>query len=286
MRWSIYYLIRFLFLLILSFNWSASSVFANEQNKVWSKFTKPQDRPPQIIGTYNSGCLIGAKGLALTGLGYQIMRPSRNRYYGHPSLINFINELGSFAALQNGRLLVGDLSQPWGGPMISGHASHQIGLDADIWFQHVALEDHLSVRETEERPLISVVNISGGNLRPGHWSPFYSSILRSAAESPEVERIFVNPIIKQALCQDPANYSWLQKIRPWWGHADHFHVRLSCPSTDTQCKPQKAIPPGSGCDQWLDQWVEDQKLPRIKKKVPPKPLVLPSACYSLLNNPH
>jgi hypothetical protein len=30
-------------------------------------------------------------------------------------------------------LYIGDISQPRGGPMTSGHASHQIGLDADIW---------------------------------------------------------------------------------------------------------------------------------------------------------
>jgi penicillin-insensitive murein endopeptidase len=73
-------------------------------------------------------------------------------------------------------------------------------------------------------------------------------------------------------------------VRPWWGHADHIHVRLACPSNSIQCKSQKPPPPGSGCDRWLDQWVEDQKLPPSpKKKKPRKPLVLPDACYSLLN---
>jgi penicillin-insensitive murein endopeptidase len=45
--------------------------------------------------------------------------------------VEFIEELSKRAA-QNGwpGLLIGDMSQPRGGPMLNGHASHQVGLDA------------------------------------------------------------------------------------------------------------------------------------------------------------
>ena len=65
---------------------------------------------------------------------WQVMRLSRNRNWGHPKLVAFLERLAEKAKKVgwNG-LLVGDMSQPRGGPMLTGHASHQVGLDADIW---------------------------------------------------------------------------------------------------------------------------------------------------------
>src|SRR6516165_2279694 len=50
-------------------------------------------------------------------------------------LIYFLEGLGTKVANAGTwrGLLVGDISQPRGGPMITGHDSHQVGLDADIW---------------------------------------------------------------------------------------------------------------------------------------------------------
>ncbi|MDX1607259.1 MAG: penicillin-insensitive murein endopeptidase, partial [Candidatus Competibacterales bacterium] len=95
---------------------------------------EPAPGPAQVHGFYSAGCVQGARPLALRGDHHQVMRPSRNRYYGHPALIDFIERLGRTAADHGVRLLVGDLAQPRGGPMDSGHRSHQSGLDADIWF--------------------------------------------------------------------------------------------------------------------------------------------------------
>jgi penicillin-insensitive murein DD-endopeptidase len=87
------------------------------------------------IGTYNNGCLAGAVDLPITGPGWQVMRVSRNRYWGVPSLIAFIKRLAESAEeIGWSGILVGDMSQPRGGPMFTGHTSHQIGLDVDIWF--------------------------------------------------------------------------------------------------------------------------------------------------------
>ena len=88
------------------------------------------------LGGYAAGCLAGAERLAESGPGWQAMRLSRNRNWGHPQMIAFIEKL-SRAAQAAGwpGLYVGDISHPRGGPMVSSHRSHQIGLDADIWLR-------------------------------------------------------------------------------------------------------------------------------------------------------
>ena len=103
--------------------------------ELFARKSKPLRGPPRSIGYYSAGCLAGAVALPMTGPDWQVMRPSRNRNWGHPHLIRYIERLGENAKKVgwNG-VLVGDMSQPRGGPMLSEHTSHQIGLDADIWF--------------------------------------------------------------------------------------------------------------------------------------------------------
>jgi penicillin-insensitive murein DD-endopeptidase len=95
---------------------------------------RPADLGPQPIGFYSRGCLAGGVAMPVNGPNWQIMRPSRNRNWGHPDLIDFLKWLAGEAAAKDGwpGLLVGDLSQPRGGPMLTGPASHQIGLDAAV----------------------------------------------------------------------------------------------------------------------------------------------------------
>ena len=102
----------------------------------WSKVSLPTySVSAQSIGAYNAGCISGAVSVPINGTGYQVMRLSRNRVYGHPDLKHFIESLGQTATKQQlGSLLIGDLGQPRGGPTLSGHRSHQTGLDVDIWF--------------------------------------------------------------------------------------------------------------------------------------------------------
>ena len=271
---------------LLALIWASSASASDEQLKaIWSGVSKPSDQAAQALGFYSRGCLAGAEALPLQGDGFQVMRPQRNRYYGHPKLIALLKRLGRYAQQRHARVLIGDLSQPRGGPMSYGHASHQIGLDADVWFQHIPHRQALPRREAEQRPMISVVDRATGQLRFDRWSPLYRDVLRFVVQQPEVERIFVNPVIKQALCRDPANHVWLRKIRAWWGHDAHFHVRLTCPSGSVLCKPQKPPPLGSGCDHYLDRWVEEQKSPRPRLYKPRKPLVLPQSCDAVLAVP-
>src|SRR5262249_19053469 len=135
-------------------------------------------------------------------------------------------------------LLVGDLSQPRGGPMLTGHASHQVGLDADIWFTPMP-ERRLTEEEREELSATSLLGSDKIAVDPNVWTDAHVRLLRRAASYPSVERIFVHPAIKKAVCEastkDPRR-AWLRKVRAYWGHDDHFHVRIACPNGSTNCK--------------------------------------------------
>jgi len=101
-------------------------------------------------GRYSAGCLAGAAQLPESGPDWQAMRLSRNRYWGHPDMIAFIKRLAQQGrSVGWGGLYVGDISQPRGGPMLSGHRSHQVGLDVDIWLRP-GRRLNLSTAEREE----------------------------------------------------------------------------------------------------------------------------------------
>ena len=113
-------------------------VLSSKQAKqLFGAKTGPTAQAPAAFGSYAKGCMAGAEELPESGPTWQAMRLSRNRNWGHPELIDFIKGLSQKAAAQPGwsGLYVGDLSQPRGGPMLTGHRSHQIGLDADIWMR-------------------------------------------------------------------------------------------------------------------------------------------------------
>ena len=105
------------------------------QGADWGGFAMPSPAPSHAVGTYSNGCLLGGAPLPPEGAGYQVVRLTRERYYGHPALIDYLVDLGTRAeAAGLGPILVADLSAPRGGPL-SGHASHEIGLDADVWLR-------------------------------------------------------------------------------------------------------------------------------------------------------
>lgn len=255
----------------------------------WAAVPGPSSSPNggQSIGTYTSGCIAGASALPLQGTGYQVMRLSRKRYFGHASLVDFIQQLGQTASNQHlGTLLVGDLGQPRGGPAPSGHRSHQTGLDVDIWFllSKQAETRPLSEYERETWSANSVVHSSGDSVDYRQWSQANAKILEAAARQPEVDRIFVHPSIKQELCarKTASSGEWLRKIRPWWKHDDHFHVRLKCPTDNPHCQSQEPLPAGDGCDASLAWWFSDEAKSPAKSKPQPAP-PLPALCERLLS---
>lgn len=221
---------------------------------------------PAPFGSYAKGCVAGAKQLAETGPTWQAMRLSRNRNWGHPELIDMVQKLSIKAATQPGwnGIYVGDMSQPRGGPMLTGHASHQIGLDADIWMLP-ARDLGLSVAERENISSISTRRASGAFTNE-NWTRAHHEIIKAAAQDARTARIFVFPGAKVQMCKDETgDRAWLSKVRPWFGHHFHFHVRLACPRGTQGCVDQAPPPPGDGCAD-AQAWVNN-----ILNPAPPQP---------------
>ena len=236
----------------------------------------PAPLEARAIGFYSRGCLAGAKAVPIDGPAWQVMRLSRNRNWGHPNLTAWVERFAHDAQSLEGwsGLLVGDMSQPRGGPMITGHASHQIGLDADIWLTPMP-DRRLTRSEREE--LAATTMLPGGNEKsvtvdPAVWTERHAKLIRRAANYAEVERILVHPAIKKALCEAAPSLgddrAWLWKVRPYWGHHYHFHTRMSCPPDSTECKAQVATLNDDGCGKELTDW-----LALISRPAPPPPPV-------------
>ena len=266
-------------------NPDAPSTAAKE---LFARKSTPFPGLPRSIGGYFDGCLAGAAPLPITGSAWQVMRLSRNRNWGNPQLVRFIERFAENANKVgwNG-LLVGDMSQPRGGPMLSDHKSHQIGLDVDIWF--TPMPDHVLSRE--ERELGSATDVVAPDqldVDPEVWAHRHVELIRTAAQDPAVIRILVNAAIKKALCREAgADHTWLFKVRPWYGHAEHFHVQIACPADSPECKPQPAPRPRDGCGHELDFWFKESSLhPPPSKPKPPLTLAgLPPACKQIVKAP-
>ena len=280
----------------------ASAAAETLANTLFGAAKAPSQQAAMPVGSYARGCGAGMVELAQTGPSWQAMRLSRQRNFGQPVLIRYLQDL-SLAARQVGwaGLYIGDMSQPRGGPMTSGHASHQIGLDADIWMLPPRRLD-LTARERED---ISSIPVRSADQRSvtGNWTPAHHALLKAAASDPRIDRIFVAAAVKIEMCRTAKarDKAWLQKIRPIDGHDTHFHVRLKCPKGATACKTQtptvaELSKGGNGCDETLMWWVTEHLQPaKPDPNVKPAPRVktpreftmadLPPQCTDVLAAP-
>lgn len=259
-------------------NTSAPAAVMSTQNSndtrvakdVFGYLPTASDQRSESFGGYARGCQAGAVQLPETGPTWQAMRLSRNRNWGQPVLIDYVQDLSRFAATLPGweGIYVGDLSQPRGGPMLTGHASHQIGLDADIW---MLPPDRLNLNRQERENLSSIsMRRERGAFTNSSWTEQHMQVLRAAASDPRTARIFVFPGAKVAMCDwATGDRSWLNKIRPWYGHHYHFHVRLTCPAGTSGCENQAPPPAGDGCAD-AQTWVNN-----ILNPPPPDPSATP-----------
>jgi penicillin-insensitive murein endopeptidase len=248
----------------------------------WQKIDHPVSGTAQAVGGFANGCIIWAHPLPLNSPDYQVMRTDQRRYFGHPDLLAFIQRLSSQANQKAlGTVLIGDMAMPAGGRFSSGHASHQSGLDVDIWLQ--LPRQRWSAQQLLKPQPIDLVSGDGKQVVDRQWQPQIESLIKMAAQDSEVTRIFVNPAIKQRLCQDAgADRGWLHKVRPWFGHRAHMHVRLRCPAGSLECLDQDAPPVGDGCGAELASWFKPHQPNSnpVKKEPPP----LPPTCQALLDS--
>ena len=262
--------------------------------ELFARKVLPAAMPTRSIGSYTKGCIAGAEQMPLNGDTWQVMRLSRNRNWGHPAMIALVKRLAAKAHKDAGwpGILVGDIAQPRGGPALSGHASHQIGLDADIWLTPMP-DRKLSREEREEMSAVMMVREDRLDIDPKVFTPAHVLVLRDAAQEPAVQRIFVNAAIKKALCREAkGDRSWLSKIRPWWSHDYHFHIRMRCPPGSHECQGQPSQSEGEGCKPAdLAFWFKDSVLHPKPPAKPPKPkppmtlAQMPAACKAVLNAP-
>ncbi|MBN8929639.1 MAG: penicillin-insensitive murein endopeptidase [Rhodospirillales bacterium] len=239
--------------------------------------------PLRIVGGPSTGgCIQGAVHLPLQGQGFQTIHLDRSAFWGAPQTIARIELLAQWtraAGLPD--LLIEDISARRGGPLPGGHLSHQVGLDADVGLD-MTPRPPLDAAARDDVVLASLVRPDGRGIEPSRWSPRVVTLLRLAAGLPDVDRILVNPAIKQQLCRDvTGDRSWLRLIRPWYGHAAHMHIRFRCPPGQAECAQMPPPPEGDGCDATLQWWFDQlDKPPRPSGPVRvPTP---PAACRAIL----
>lgn len=266
------------FLALLAFLVSSASLAATP----WQKITQPVPGSAQSIGAFSNGCIVGAQALPTQSDNYQVMRTDQRRYFGHPDLVQFIQRLSNQTAVNGmGSLLIGDMGMPAGGRFNGGHASHQSGLDVDIFLQ--LPKTRWTSAQLLKPQALDLVSRDGKQVVASLWTPEIGSLIKLAAEDREVTRIFVNPAIKQRLCLDAGtDRDWLRKVRPWFQHRAHMHVRLRCPAGSLECQDQPLPPDGDGCGAELQSWFEPAK-PGISSPGKPVPPPLPPSCQALLD---
>jgi penicillin-insensitive murein endopeptidase len=265
----------------------AAAAQAETAQDLFARKGTPSPHDAHAIGLSGRGCLAGAVQLPESGPTWQAMRLGRNHNWGHPSTIAFVEDLSRAATRAGWKgLYVGDISQPRGGP-VKGHASHQTGLDIDIWYTPPPRLD-LSRGDRERLSAITVRSEDQRRVN-GNWTRSHALVLEAAARDPRVNRIFVTGPVKLSMCENagPGDAAWLRKIRPWWNHHDHFHVRLNCPAGARGCVQPDPVPPGDGCAEAV-WWVTDALLPPDPNAPPPTPRPplrladLPSQCREVL----
>ena len=261
-----------------------ASLDAQPKTSEWPEFIGAKERfgavkepaplAARAIGTYARGCLSGAVALPIDGPAWQEMRLSRNRNRGHPKLIALIEQFAKDAQKLDGwpGLLVGDIAQPRGGPMITGHASHQVGLDADFWLTPMP-DRRLTAKEREDLQAATMLDGTGLAVDPKVFTDKQVALIKRAASYPEVERIFVHPAIKKALCQVAGtDRKWLGKVRPFYGHSYHLHMRIKCPPGFAGCKPQTPPTGADGCGKEVNQWLARVVPAKTPAFAPPPPV--------------
>lgn len=192
------------------------------------------------VGSPSNGWQLRAKKLRPSP--YLFIKPdSRNNAYGHPALVLMLERSAKRMARDapGSKLLVGDLSSKYGGPL-SKHRSHQSGRDADVGF---------FVTNKQGRPRDSksfVAMDRDGNARDGSDYKFdeYRNWLLVQLWMKDTRArimyVFVAAHLRKRLLAfaqaRPAFRKYVERASTFLrqptnssAHNDHFHVRIACP---------------------------------------------------------
>lgn len=268
--------------------WLAAVLLCGDQAMAQpARITTPAPGPVRIVGGPGPGCIAGAVLLPDNAPGLQTVRASRSAFWGHPDTIAALLLLGQRArAAGLPDLYMNDISGPRGGPLIGGHASHQTGLDADVYLDITAPRPAMSASQRDAIDPPGLVRPDQRGIDAARWRPGHVTLLKLAAELPGVDRVLVNAAIKKQLCTEvpTAGRDWLRRIRPWYAHAAHMHIHFRCPAGQPECAELPPIPAGDGCDASLQWWFDRLDAPPEKPsgKPPAKPK-LPAACTAILS---
>lgn len=247
----------------------------------------------ESAGFYSSGCLLGALEISESGKGFQLLKPERRRNFTHPETKKlFTHVMAKHFEKHGNYYLTGDFSLSQGGPTLSGHSSHQNGLDIDIFFdstKSVLSRNALKIHKIDSY----LLNNEKINLKK--WNKPLEELIVMFAKDERVDRLFIHPKFKQLFCEKRYELKLsekdLIKIRPWYGHDEHIHVRLSCPADSPNCVKQPIPQEKETCGKDLNWWFTDdanyessdysKSISDIKNRYQEKMKKLPEACKAL-----
>ena len=216
---------------------------------------RPRVRP-RSIGGYTKGCLAGAAELPADGPNWQVMRPSRNRAWGHPRADRLSRAARrDGAGRRDGRVSWSAISaQPRGGPMLTGHASHQIGLDADLWLTPMP-DRRLSAAERDEMPATNVVAANGDDVDPQVLAARAPQAARNRGAQPRGGTHFRQPGDQARAVPRGRRRSGLAAPHPpVVGTQLSFPRAAGLPARRPACQDQPDPPAGDGCGADLAWW--------------------------------
>ena len=207
----------------------------------------PAPLAARSIGFYAKGCLAGAAALPIDGPAWQAMRLSRNRNWGHPKLIALVEKLArrGQGATTAGRACWSATSPSRAaGPMLTGHASHQVGLDADIWL--TPMPDRAADRPGARGDV--------GDLDAGrrHESRVDPKVWTTAHVAPHQARRLLSGGRARASSTPRSRRRCARRRQgqgsragwqgaAYWGHHYHFHIRIGCPDGSANCEAQPRV---------------------------------------------
>ncbi len=212
-----------------------------------------QELPTEPIGYYSDGSLRHGQRLPDQGPGFMKLFLDRNRSFGAAEMINMITKAtaGLNEAFPNlDRLQIGDIAKEGGGKVSDLHTSHQNGLDVDVTYFRLNHKEQAPEHITG----FSETMVTGGRISKNFDTPRVWEFLKKLHENGQVQRIFMDPVIKKEICRlarlkkEVVSFEEvLRSLRPYPGHADHMHIRLRCPLEAKECRAQEDPPAGSGC---------------------------------------